>query len=129
MSGRRDAMSERIDLEKEFPQVGDVRGTLEVNSSFGGSQSTVAEFTKMDLPYGQVSCVSPVCTDGGVSLGDIFRYKFTDMVRYKKERDSVSQFCRGYEDMGRGQRKPCKWLYVRIDIQVTYRDSDRGEDH
>ena len=122
MSGRYHGSGERINLERDFPQIEDVHGMLEINPSFGSPQTNVTAFSKTNLPDGYISCESPVCNDGGVSLGDILRYKLTDMIRYKKEKDSVFKFRRGYEKMGRGQSRDCRWLYARIEIQIKYRD-------
>ena len=55
-------------------------------------------------------------------MGDTFRYKLNDMVRNRIEKDSVFEFCQGYEKMGGGQRRDCRTLYVRIEIQIKYRE-------
>jgi len=114
--------SANIDLERDFPQVEDISGTIEVYPSFGGTQKEVEHYTKQNLPRGLVDCNSSVCKQGGVPVGDMFRDKVAEMVRTKQTGGTASKFCQGYENMGKGPKKLCRVTFVKVSINIKYKE-------
>ncbi len=124
MPGQFDRQSESINLDRDFPQIADITGVVEIYPSFGGPQREVRPFTKSSLPGGYVHCNSSVCNNGGVALGDMFRDMLSEKVRDKQTEGKKSKFCHGYEKMGRGQRRDCKTTLVRIEVQIKYKEPE-----
>ncbi len=122
MPGQFDRQSQSINLDRDFPQIAEISGVVEIYPSFGGPQREVRPFTKSNLPGGLVPCNSSVCNNGGVALGDMFRELLSEMVRSKQTEGKKSKFCYGYENMGRGQRRDCKTTLVRIAVQIKYKE-------
>ena|SRR5713226_6372007 len=115
---------ERINLAKDFPQIEDITGVVEIKPSFGGLQKEVRPFTKSNLPAGYIHCNNPVCNNGGVPLEEVFWDLLSQMVRNKQVGGEVGEFCQGYENMGSHQRRDCRTTYVYLKIQIKYRDSE-----
>jgi hypothetical protein len=111
-----------IDLEKDFPQIEDISGTIEINPSLGGLHKEVKHYTKQNLPRGFVGCNSSVCNKGGVSVGDMFRYKVAEMVSGKQTEGTANKVCQGYENMGRGRRRDCMVTFVSVSIHIKYKE-------
>ncbi|HYT37252.1 MAG TPA: hypothetical protein VEL49_08730 [Ktedonobacteraceae bacterium] len=124
MPGRYYSQGESIDLDKDFPQIEDITGIVEISPSFGGPQKEVKPFTKSNLPVGYVHCKSSVCNKGGVALGEMLWNLLSRMVKDKKTEDSGSQFCQGYEKMGRGQRRDCRATAATIKVRIKYREPE-----
>src|SRR5258708_37283045 len=105
---------ESINLNKDFPQIEDITGTVTIHPSFGGLQREARTFTKSNLPNGYIPCKSSVSNNGGIQLGDFFRSMLYEMVRDRQVKHTSGKMCEGYEKMGRGQTRSCHVTYVSI---------------
>lgn len=124
MSRRYYRQGERIDLDRDFPEIEDVTGVVEINPSFGGPRKEVKSFDKSHLPVNYVYCESTVCNNGGVALGEMLWKLLSKMVGDGQTEDKASEFCRGYEKMGRGQTRQCHALFVSLKVQIKYKEPE-----
>jgi len=118
------SQGESIDLDKDFPQIEDITGIVELSPSFGGPQKEVKPLTKLNLPVEYVRCKSSVCNNGGVAVGEMLWDLLSQMVKDKKTEARGSKFCQGYEKMGMGQRRDCRATAVTVRVQIKYKESE-----
>jgi hypothetical protein len=112
---------ESIDLEKDFPQIEDIKGFMEMKPSVGSSTKDISHYTKQNLPSGFIHCKNPLCKHGGVPLGEVFRVKLLEMIKKREEEDTISEHCRGYENMGRGLKRDCLGTSITVSINIKYK--------
>ncbi|SRR5260370_26769902 len=112
---------ESIDLEKDFPQIEDIYGLIERRPSLGAPIQSTSTYTKQNLPGGFIHCKNPLCKDGGVPLGEVFRDKLLEIVGKREEEGAISESCRGYENMGPGQRRDCLKTSITVSINIKYK--------
>ncbi len=112
---------ESIDLEKDFPQIEDIHGLIERRPSLGAPIQSTSTYTKQNLPSGFIHCENPLCKDGGVPLGEVFRDKLLEMVEKREEEGTISEHCRRYENMGPGRRRDCLNTSIKVRINIKYK--------
>jgi hypothetical protein len=113
----------RVDLTQEYPQIEDITGTVTFNPSVGGPDREVTSYTKANLPSGFLRCRQSTCKSGGIRLGELFRHTLAEMVRNHQTEGTFGESCRGYQDMGRHQQRPCRSISVHGDIHIVYKNA------
>ena len=124
MSIRDHRLGKSINIDRDFPQIEDVTGIVEIYPSFGGPRRISRPFTKLHLPTGYIDCESSVCENGGVQLGDLFGYLLVQMVKDQKVDGSDSKFCQGHENMGRGRTRRCNVTCVSVNVHIKYKEPE-----
>jgi len=113
-------------VEQDFPQIEDINGSIEMKPSLGSSIKDISHYTKQNLPSGFIRCKNPLCKNGGVPLGEVFRDKLLEMVGKREGEGTIFAHCRGYENMGRGQRRDCLGTSITVSINIKYKSPSGG---
>ncbi len=101
-------------FDEAFPQVDDFK--IAVTERGSGVRLECYERTYSKNTAGEhVKCTNSTCFNGGVRIGPLLR----SMVEQRKNSDSITQDCQGYEGSPKGRRRygPCDHEFdIRIDV-------------
>jgi len=99
-------------IEEAFPDIEDVR--VEVEEQFHKKRHRV--FGKNDVGEDVSCCSNRLCNEGGFSFGPLLR----EMYKNKETEREDSFVCKGYENMGRWNRRHCA-NFFEVKVSIKYR--------
>lgn len=108
---------ERRTFEEAFPELENVAIKVAFLRS-GGREEKAVTFTKDNFPGHSISCINPVCRNGGLSELTIPRL-IKKMIFTNKLELKEHEFCRGGLYTGKKRFNDCGWSFnIEITIQL-----------